>query len=184
MEEPDREAGLQLPFDGRSFSNSARCLIPADGFYEFTEPKVQGKKTKWLFTMTGHSWFWIAGVIRDGAFAMLTTEPGPDIAPYHDRQIVLLLPGAGVHSLNLSVPEDLILQACPAGRWPYGKSGQEPHDRGRSRQGRPLRSRSQGTPLPFLLPSGIDPAALPSLVEGRDGASFEAAQPLGRGSGN
>jgi len=64
--------------------------------------------------MTGYPWFWIAGVIKDGAFAMLTTEPGPDVAPYHDRQIVLLPPGAGVHWLNLSAPEDLILQPCPA----------------------------------------------------------------------
>lgn len=100
--------------EGRSFSGSIRCLIPADGFYEFTEPKAQGRKTKWLFTMTGYPWFWIAGVIKDGAFAMLTTEPGPDVAPYHDRQIVLLPPGAGVHWLNLSAPEDLILQPCPA----------------------------------------------------------------------
>jgi len=101
--------------DGRSFANSVRCLIPADGFYEFTEPKAQGKKTKWLFTMAGQPWFWIAGIIKDSAFAMLTTEPGPDVAPYHDRQIVLLPPGAGVHWLDLSAAEDLMLQPCPAG---------------------------------------------------------------------
>ncbi|MCH4267214.1 MAG: SOS response-associated peptidase family protein [Brevundimonas sp.] len=101
--------------DGRSFAHSTRCLIPADGFYEFTEPKVAGKKTKWLFTMTGQPWFWIAGIIRDGAFTMLTTEPGPDVAPYHDRQIVVLPPGAGVHWLALSAAEDLILSPCPAG---------------------------------------------------------------------
>ena len=101
--------------DGRSFAGSTRCLIPADGFYEFTEPKVQGKKTKWLFTMTGQSWFWIAGVVREGAFAMLTTEPGPDVAPYHDRQIVLLPPSAGLHWLDLSAAEDLILQPSPPG---------------------------------------------------------------------
>ena len=101
--------------DGRSFGDSIRCLIPADGFYEFTEPKVQGKKTKWLFTMAGHPWFWIAGVIKNGAFAMLTTAPGPDVAPYHDRQIVLLPPSAGARWLNLSAPEDFILQPRPAG---------------------------------------------------------------------
>lgn len=77
--------------DGRSFAQSTRCLIPADGFYEFTEHKVAGKKTKRLFTMTGQLWFWIAGIIKDGAFAMLTTEPGPDVAPpHHDRQIVCI----------------------------------------------------------------------------------------------
>lgn len=101
--------------DGRTFANASRCLIPADGFYEFTEPKVAGKKTKWLFTMAGQPWLWIVGIIRDGAFAMLTTEPGPDVAPYHDRQIVLLPPEAGAHWLDLSVAEDLILRPSAAG---------------------------------------------------------------------
>lgn len=76
--------------DGRSFANSARCLVPADAFYEFTDPEPgQKRKTKWRFTVRGQDWFWIAGIVRDGAWAMLTTEPGPDIASYHDRQIVL-----------------------------------------------------------------------------------------------
>ena len=76
--------------DGRRFS-SGRCLIPADGFYEFTDPEPpapkRARKTKWLFTLAGESWFCIAGLIRPGAadgadaFAMLTTEPGPDVAP-------------------------------------------------------------------------------------------------------
>jgi putative SOS response-associated peptidase YedK len=101
--------------DGRSFAGSTRCLIPADGFCEFTEPKVQGKKTKWLFTMAGQPWFWILGIVKDGAFAMLTTEPGPDVAPYHDRQIVLLPPDAGVHWLDLSAAQDLMLAPSPAG---------------------------------------------------------------------
>lgn len=65
--------------------------------------------------MAGAPWFWIAGVVRDGAFAMLTTEPDPDIAPYHDRQIVLLSPNAGLHWLDLSAAEDLILQPSAPG---------------------------------------------------------------------
>lgn len=101
--------------EGRTFGNSTRCLIPADGFYEFTAPTVAGKKTKWLFTMIGQPWFWIAGIVKDGAFAMLTTEPGPDVVHYHDRQVVLLPPGAGVHWLDLSAHEDLILAPSPLG---------------------------------------------------------------------
>lgn len=101
--------------EGRSFAGSIRCLIPADGFYEFTEPVVAGRKTRWLFTLVGQPWFWIAGIVRDGAFAMLTTEPGPDVAHYHDRQIVVLSPGTGVHWLDLSAPQDLILQPSPLG---------------------------------------------------------------------
>jgi len=81
--------------DGREFP-SGRCQIVADGFYEFTthsDPKSK-RKHKWLFTKTDEPWFCIAGIWRDTdvgeAFTMLTTEPGPDVAPYHNRQIVVL----------------------------------------------------------------------------------------------
>jgi putative SOS response-associated peptidase YedK len=49
--------------DGREFM-SGRCLIPADGFYEFTDPadKKKRRKDKWLFTKTGEPWFCIAGI--------------------------------------------------------------------------------------------------------------------------
>lgn len=103
--------------EGRSFANSLRCAIPADGFYEFTDAQPgQKRKTKWLFTMKEHPTFWIAGLIRDGAFTMLTTAPGPDIAPYHDRQIVLLPPGRALEWLDLTRPEAELLAPCPAGR--------------------------------------------------------------------
>ncbi|RAK60854.1 SOS response-associated peptidase [Phenylobacterium hankyongense] len=73
--------------DGRRFP-SGRCLVPADGFYEFTGDKAP--KAKWLFTSTEAELFCIAGLVRDDRFTLLTTAPGPDIAPYHDRQIVIL----------------------------------------------------------------------------------------------
>lgn len=73
--------------EGRRFANG-RCLIPADGFYEFTGDKAP--KSKWLFTTTDSDLFCIAGLVREDRFTMLTTAPGPDIAPYHDRQIVIL----------------------------------------------------------------------------------------------
>ncbi|KAB7648909.1 SOS response-associated peptidase family protein [Polymorphobacter fuscus] len=86
--------------EGRTLGNVAkggRCLIPVDGFYEFTtaeDPRAK-RKDKWLFTMTGAPFFCIAGLWRADpvvgeAFTMLTCEPGPDIAPYHSRQIVLM----------------------------------------------------------------------------------------------
>jgi putative SOS response-associated peptidase YedK len=71
-------------------------LIIADGFYEFTDPADKKKrKDKWLFTKKGEPWFCLAGIWRANetvgeAFTMLTMPPGPDIAPYHDRQIVIL----------------------------------------------------------------------------------------------
>jgi putative SOS response-associated peptidase YedK len=83
--------------EGRRF-DSGRCLIPADAFYEFTTPPEgspkRARKSKWEFRLAEEPWFCIAGLWRPyaggEAFTMLTTSPGPDIAPYHDRQIVVL----------------------------------------------------------------------------------------------
>ena len=110
--------------DGRRFP-SGRCLIPADGFYEFTDPEPpaskRARKTKWLFTLTGEPWFCIAGLIRQGgapygadAFSMLTTEPGPDVAAIHARQVVVLRPGEWARWLEGPEPEAL-LRPSPAG---------------------------------------------------------------------
>lgn len=103
--------------DGRSFAASRRVLIPADGFYEFTAPQdpAQKRKDKWLFTIRGERWFWIAGIVKNGAFAMLTTEPGPDMAPYHARQVVVLRPDQALDWLDLRRPETELLGPSPAG---------------------------------------------------------------------
>lgn len=87
--------------EGRDLGNhgakGGRCLIPVDAFYEFTtptDPKAK-RKDKWAFRWVGSDWFAIAGLWRADervgeAFTLLTCEPGPDIAPYHSRQVVLL----------------------------------------------------------------------------------------------
>lgn len=103
--------------EGRDFSNADRVLIPADAFYEFT-PKLtssQKRLTRWKFTMPGNRVFWIAGIVQQGCWTMLTTDPGPDIAPYHDRQVVLLAADQGRDWLDLSRPQADILKALPAG---------------------------------------------------------------------
>jgi putative SOS response-associated peptidase YedK len=107
--------------DGREFA-SGRCLIPADGFYAFTEPadKTKKRKDKWLFTKTGEPWFCVAGIWRADkdvgeAFTMLTMPPGPDIAPYHDRQIAILNRADWAAWLDHSVSAKAILKALPAG---------------------------------------------------------------------
>lgn len=106
--------------EGREFT-SHRCLIVADGFYEFTKPEnpKQKRKTKWLFTLNDHDWFCIAGVWRaapDGeAFTMLTMEPGEDVAPYHSRQIVPLPRDRWIDWLDPAVPAKDILRSLPKG---------------------------------------------------------------------
>ena len=85
--------------EGRGFE-SGRCLIVADGFYEFTAPAdpKQKRKDRWLFADREGAPLGIAGLVRKvpelgEAFTMLTTEPGPDVAPFHSRQAALLAPG-------------------------------------------------------------------------------------------
>ena len=82
--------------DGREFG-SGRCLILADGFYEFTAPVQPGAKRKdrWLFTAPDSGAMGIAGLLRDApghgeAYTMLTCPPGEDVAPYHHRQVAVL----------------------------------------------------------------------------------------------
>jgi putative SOS response-associated peptidase YedK len=78
--------------EGRRFP-VGRCLIPASHFFEFTGTK--SPKQKWKFTKAGEDWFSFAGLWRPmpqggEAFTLLTSEPGPDVAPIHDRQMVIL----------------------------------------------------------------------------------------------
>ena len=103
--------------EGRRFAPADRVLIPADGFYEFTTPAdpKQKRKDKWLFTVPGHPVFAIAGVMKQGAFSMLTTAPGPDMSPYHDRQVVVLKPDAWSAWLTAERPEAEVLVPSPAG---------------------------------------------------------------------
>jgi putative SOS response-associated peptidase YedK len=107
--------------EGREFS-SGRCLIVTDGFYEFTTPAdpKQKRKDRWLFTSATEPLIGIAGLVRDApgigeAFTMLTTEPGPDVAPYHGRQIAVL-PGAEWGAwLDYSRPASELLRPLPGG---------------------------------------------------------------------
>lgn len=107
--------------EGRRFA-SGRCLILADGFYEFTphsDPKSK-RKHKWLFTLADQPWFAIAGLWRTDptageAFTMLTCEPAPDVAPYHNRSIVVLPPAECARWLDPANAEREVLKPLPAG---------------------------------------------------------------------
>ena len=115
-----RSEGRDLP--------RGRCVILADGFYEFTahsDPKSK-RKHKWLFTLKDAPWFGIAGLWREDAtvgeaFTMLTCEPSPDVAPYHDRSIVVLPPADWARWLDPNIPSTDILKPLPAGSFEIGQ---------------------------------------------------------------
>jgi putative SOS response-associated peptidase YedK len=81
----------------RSAFKRRRCLIPADGFYEW---KTEGKtKTPFEITMSDESTFCLAGLWEswtspDGSsidsVAMITTEPNELMSLIHDRMPVIL----------------------------------------------------------------------------------------------
>lgn len=107
--------------DGREFSDG-RILILTDGFYEFTkaaDPK-QKRKNRWLFSDPNGGMIGIAGIVRDvpelgERFTMLTTEPGPDVAPYHTRQVAVVQASNWRAWLDPSIPARETIGPAPAG---------------------------------------------------------------------
>jgi putative SOS response-associated peptidase YedK len=105
--------------DGRDFAKSKRCLVVASAFFEFSGTKYP--KTKHRFTLNGEPFMAIAGIWRDAqgnhpaSFAMLTTAPGPDVRPYHNRQIVVLRPADWAAWLWLKKPQADLLRPLGEG---------------------------------------------------------------------
>ncbi|WP_066651634.1 MULTISPECIES: SOS response-associated peptidase family protein [Sphingomonas] len=124
--------------EGRRFTNSAtggRCLVPVDGFYEFTAPEdpKSKRKTKWLFTPTpggplAGDYLMIAGLwhadSRVGqAFTLLTCAPGPDVAPLHSRQVVLMPRTHWGAWIGGDVPSAELIAPSPAGSLSVARVG-------------------------------------------------------------
>ena len=115
--------------DGRSL-DKGRCLIPVDEFYEFTAPAdpKQKRKDKWAFRLADHAWFCIAGLWRADpsvgeAWTMLTCPPGPDVAPYHGRQVVVLGRKDWAGWLDPTVPSAELCRPLPEGSLSVHQTG-------------------------------------------------------------
>ena len=118
---PSGKPVYNLRSDNREFP-TGRCLVLADGFYEYTAPAdpKQKRKDRWLFTPADGGTAAIAAFLRDTpgigeAFSLLTTVPSTDVAPYHNRQIVLLRPSDWRRWLESSALVGDLLQPLPAG---------------------------------------------------------------------
>ena len=118
---PNGKPVYNLKSDGRNFPRD-RCLVIADGFYEYTIPEdpKQKRKDRWLFTPSDGGLLGIAGLVRPHpevgeAYTMLTAEPGPDVARYHRRQIVLLPPERWHDWMNSAVASNQLLHPSKEG---------------------------------------------------------------------
>ena len=114
-ESTDTTAAFREPFRRR------RCLVPATHFFEWTGEK--GAKVMWRFTKAGDEIFCFAGLwdrahTADGtieSFTIITCAPGPDCAPYHSRQPVILERAEWEAWLDLTGDPKPLLRAREAG---------------------------------------------------------------------
>lgn len=82
----------------RSAYKHRRCLVPADGYYEWTT--VDGARQPNLFRRADDGVFAFAGLWEEWknrddnqqvlSFTIMTTEPSELVRPYHDRMPVIL----------------------------------------------------------------------------------------------
>ena len=81
-------------------SSAGRCLIPADGFYEWEGAKGSVKQP-WRFTLSDGSVFAFAGLCTTWqppaggeplrSLTIITTEPNELVSPVHDRMPAILV---------------------------------------------------------------------------------------------
>jgi len=112
----------------RSAFRSRRCLVPADGFYEWRREGAQagGKQPYWFHPASG-GLLSFAGIwerwARSGrepwyGFAILTTDAGPDVRDVHERMPVIVPPERRADWLAADDPVALLrslMEPPPAG---------------------------------------------------------------------
>ncbi|RVE79544.1 SOS response-associated peptidase family protein [Sinorhizobium meliloti] len=110
--------------EGRAFPTH-RCLVPASEFRHRT----------FSFSLADGDWFYFAGIWRPAiddwpeAYAILTIEANADLAPFHDRQMVVLRRERRMAWFDGLVPEGEILRPLPAGTFrvtPHSTSPVQP----------------------------------------------------------
>jgi len=119
----------------RDAVRARRCLVPADGFYEWADRA--GGKQPYYVNLRSHGLFAFAGIwarwqdksgeVLD-SMAILTTASNPVLAPIHDRMPVIVSPGdfamwldcrgvsaqQAVGALHLPPPEDFEIRPVSA----------------------------------------------------------------------
>jgi putative SOS response-associated peptidase YedK len=105
----------------KSALQKRRCLIPANGFYEWEKAgksKIPHRfflESEELFAFAGlwESWKDPSGIILR-TFTIITTTPNELVSPIHDRMPVILDPDFEKHWLDAQVPvEDLLEMLRP-----------------------------------------------------------------------
>lgn len=107
------ETILEKPSFRQSFQKR-RCLIPADGFFEWKKGK---EKVPYRITLASGLPFAMAGIwdvwknpegVNIHSFSIITTTPNELMEPIHDRMPVIIPGNAYRHYLESSKPAELI----------------------------------------------------------------------------
>ncbi|MZP29216.1 hypothetical protein GTO91_05790 [Heliobacterium undosum] len=107
----------------RSLLQSNRCLIPADGFYEWQ--RVGKQKIPHRFVLRDRGVFAFAGLCSTwrgpsgevvNSCTIITTEPNELVASVHDRMPVIFYPEQCLIWMNSKVPMGEVLRPFPADR--------------------------------------------------------------------
>ena len=130
--QPLINARAETVYEKASFKNAIRrrrCLIPADGFYEWQD--VGGpRKQAWFIHKPDHSVFAFGGIWEhwmapDGSelesAAMLTAEPNALLANIHDRSPVVVTPDNFARWLSKDEQVEDLLHAPPDEFWAMKK---------------------------------------------------------------
>jgi putative SOS response-associated peptidase YedK len=117
------ETVAERPAFRRAFERF-RCLIIADGFYEWSPPPDGGPKQPFHITLPDHELFAFAGLwsiwrgpddrtgeeLRLRSCTILTTTPNSAVAPLHDRMPVILAREAEDAWLDAATPREQLAE--------------------------------------------------------------------------
>jgi putative SOS response-associated peptidase YedK len=102
------ETVAEAPAFRDAFNDGFRCLIVADGFYEWQHTD-EGKKPMWI-TRPEREPLYARSKREDGSklysCAIVTTTPGEVVRPIHDRMPVILDRGAEASWIDSDTPAD------------------------------------------------------------------------------
>lgn len=96
----------------RDAFKSRRCLVPADGFYEWTKDPADGGKDPWYIHLPGGVPFSFAGLWAQNdtlgvtSCTIITAPATEPMTRLHDRQPVILDPACYEEWLDPSTPRD------------------------------------------------------------------------------
>lgn len=95
------ETLIDKPFFREAF-RWRRALVPADGWYEW--PKKGADKAPRYFSLKTGELFAFAGLWEPGNFAIITVDPCPLVARFHDRMPAMLPQAAESEWLDPKTP--------------------------------------------------------------------------------